>query len=60
MNKVVEAFNTAAQDSNPGSRSRQYEALPQSHCALRTRNAVINLYLTNVMFVSHVRVKNMM
>ena len=27
-------FNTATQDSNPGPRSRESEALPLSHCAL--------------------------
>ena len=27
-------FSTAAQDSNPGSRNRESEALPLSHCAL--------------------------
>ena len=27
-------FNTAAHDSNPGSRGRESEALPLSHCAL--------------------------
>ena len=34
INKVAKGFNTAAQDSNPGSRSRESEALPLSHCAL--------------------------
>ena len=36
VKKLAEAFNTAAQDSNPGSRSRESEALPLSHCALWT------------------------
>ena len=31
---LAQGFNTAAQDSNPGSRSRESEALPLSHCAL--------------------------
>ena len=34
MKKRAQGFNTAAQDSNPGSRSRESEALPLSHCAL--------------------------
>ena len=34
VKKLVQGFNTAAQDSNPGSRSRESEALPLSHCAL--------------------------
>ena len=31
---VAQGFNTAAQVSNPGSRGREYEALPPSHCAM--------------------------
>ena len=34
VKNLAQGFNTAAQDSNPGSRSRESEALPQSHCAL--------------------------
>ena len=34
MKTLAEGFNTAAQDSNVGSRSRESEALPLSHCAL--------------------------
>ena len=34
MKKLAQGFNSAAQDSNPGSRSRESEALPLSHCAL--------------------------
>ena len=34
VKNLAEGFNTAAQDSNPGSRSRESEALPLSHCAL--------------------------
>ena len=34
MKKLAQGFNTAAQDSNPGSLSRESEALPLSHCAL--------------------------
>ena len=42
VNKLVQGFNTAAQDSNPDSRSRESEALPLSHCALQvSNNAVI-------------------
>ena len=36
MKKLAEGFNTAAQDSNPGSLSRESEALPLSHCALQS------------------------
>ena len=32
VKKLAQCFNTAAQDSNPGSRSRESEALPLSHC----------------------------
>ena len=32
--KHAQGFNTATQDSNPGSRSRESEAQPLSHCAL--------------------------
>ena len=31
---LAQDFNTVAQDSNPGSRSRKFETLPLSHCAL--------------------------
>ena len=34
VKKLAQCFNTAAQDSNPGSLSRESEALPLSHCAL--------------------------
>ena len=34
VQKVAQRFNTAAQDSNSGSRSRESDALPLSHCAL--------------------------
>ena len=36
VKKLAQGFNTAAQDSNPGSRSRVSEALPLNHGALRT------------------------
>ena len=32
MKNLAESFNTAAPNSNPGSRSREYEVLPLSHC----------------------------
>ena len=35
MNKLAQGFNTAAQDSNPGSLSRESGGLPLSHCALQ-------------------------
>ena len=31
---LAQGFTTTAQDSNPGSRSQESEALPRSHCAL--------------------------
>ena len=34
VKKLAQGFNTAAQDSKPGSRSRESEALPLSHCVL--------------------------
>ena len=34
VKQLAQGFNTGAQDSNPGSRSRESEALPLSHCAL--------------------------
>ena len=34
VTKLAQGFNTAAQDLNLGSRSRESEALPLSHCAL--------------------------
>ena len=36
VKKLAQDFHIAAQDSNPGSRSRESEALPLSHCALRS------------------------
>ena len=35
VKKLAQGFNTAAQDSSPGSRSRESEVLPLSHCALQ-------------------------
>ena len=35
VKKLAQCFITAAQDSNPGSLSRESEALPLSHCALQ-------------------------
>ena len=40
VKKLFQGFNTAAQDSNQGSRSRESEALPQSHCALQLTEGV--------------------
>ena len=34
VKKLAHNFNIAAQNSNPGSRSREFVALPLSHCAL--------------------------
>ena len=38
VNKPAQGFNTAAQDSNSGSRSRESEALPLSRCESRLRH----------------------
>ena len=38
VKKLAQGFNTATQDSNPGSRSRESEALPLSHCASNCTN----------------------
>ena len=35
MKKLAQGFNTAAQDSNPDSRSQESETLTLSHCALQ-------------------------
>ena len=35
VKQLAQGFNTAEQDSNPGSRSRESESLPLSHCALQ-------------------------
>ena len=37
VKQIAQSVNTAAQDSNPGSRSRESEALPLSHCALQSK-----------------------
>ena len=43
MKKLAQRFNTAAQDSNRGSLSRESEALPLSHCALHNLDNLDNL-----------------
>ena len=48
LKKVAQGCNTAAQDSNPGSRSRESEALPLSHCALLTTSQWIGTFLAIV------------
>ena len=40
VKKLDRGFNTAAQDSNPGSRSRESEALPLSHGTLQSYCAI--------------------
>ena len=40
VKKLAQGFNTAAQDSKPGPLSRESEALPMSHCAVK---ATLNL-----------------
>ena len=41
MKKFAQGFNTAAQDSNPGSLSRESGALPLSHCELNSQSACV-------------------
>ena len=44
VKKLVQSFNTAAQDSNPGSHSRDSEALPLSHCGLCEPRMIFTIY----------------
>ena len=46
MKKLAQSFNTAAQDSNPGSLSREFEALPVSHCTLQQCHSNVILSLS--------------
>ena len=39
--QLAQDFNTAAQDSKPGSSSQEYEILPLSRCALRWRLVMV-------------------
>ena len=54
MKKVAQSFNTAALESNPGSRSRESEALHLSHCTLQSciynLNGLIVLDILDVRF----------
>ena len=46
MKKLVQGFNTAAQDSNPGSLRRESKALLLNHCDLHTyKHAYIHTYI---------------
>ena len=64
VTKLAQGFNTAAQDSNPGSRNRESEDLPLSHCALCVRFSSLsvsaifnrNLYL-QIRLISHIYVQ---
>ena len=48
MQKLAQGFNTAAQDSNPGSLSRESGGLPLSHCALQLHTNLKTLLTRNV------------
>ena len=48
VNNLPQGFNTAAQDSNPGSRSRESEALPLSHCGLHHVHNQVHLWFNFV------------
>ena len=50
VKKLAQGFNTAAQDPNPGSRSRESEALPLSHSALQ--RSLLSLLLLLLVVVS--------
>ena len=50
MKTLVQGFNTAAQNSNPGPLSRESEPLPLSHCALRCNNGVTIRHTQNQIF----------
>ena len=43
VKKLAQGFNTAAQDLNPGLLSREFEALPRSHCALQSLHKLSSL-----------------
>ena len=45
VKKLAQGFNTAAQDSNSGSRSQESEALPPSHCALEEMAEQSNFHI---------------
>ena len=45
MKKLADGFNTAAHDSNPGSRSRESEALTLNHCVLHMMRSHVERHL---------------
>ena len=49
VKKLAQGFNIAAQDSNPGFRSRESETLPLSHCALH----ITYMYIAFMNYVYH-------
>ena len=49
MKTLAQGFNTAAQDSNPGSRSRESDALPLSHYALQYTRMAYKKYIVYVL-----------
>ena len=56
VKKLAQGFNTAAQDSNPGSCNQESEALPLSHCTLQTQtNAGLNQSINQFYFVTTTR-----
>ena len=42
VKKLAQGFNTAANDANPGTLSRESEVLPLSHCALNVNTNYLN------------------
>ena len=50
MTELVQGFNTAAHDSNPGPLTREPESLPLSHCAL---HCIVQIYLQDDCYKLH-------
>ena len=56
VKKLAQGFNTITQDSNPGSRSQESEALPMSHCALHEQDKMspVQNLVVNTCMLSHI------
>ena len=55
VKKLAQGFNTTAQDSNLGSRSRESEALPLSHCGLHEHDKMspVQYFVINTCMLTH-------
>ena len=49
---LAEGFHTAAKDSNPGARSREFETIPLSHCALQLATQYYIYFILALMYSS--------